>query len=271
MPPKPELIENLQKLMLSRATQCPQPKPTNERGLALGSPLQRMWSMHRESLRWKPITLKNIFQLWYQRAEVQRLRKQLRKFCKQNKKAKVEEQIQEAIDAYKRQDPYRMYKAVRTLAPKMPFRTVQLRSKYGLAQDPITELTELADFFGELCKGHEIFFPEQSLSTMPFSCEDLRRSLAGTPSTKSVAPGCCPGLVIKTNASKLAPWLYHCLEQMWCQSGQLIIPSKWKNAWITCVPKRTVRSPKDIRPNSIAMPNRKSCTSHSCETSHRSH
>ena len=254
MPIKPELIENLQTLMLSRATQCTQPKPTNERGLDFGSPLQRMWSLHRESLRWKPTTLKNIFQLWCQRAEVQRLRKQLRKFCKQNKRAKVEEQIQEAIDAYKKQDPYRMYKVVRTLAPKMPFRTVQLRSKYGLAQDPNTELKELADFFGELCKGQEIIFPEQTLSMMPFSCDDLQRSLAGTPSTKSVAPGCCPGLVIKTNASILAPWLYHCLEQMWCQSGRLTIPSKWKDAWVRCVPKRTVRSPKDIRPISLQCP-----------------
>ena len=166
-----------------------------------------------------------------------RLRKQLRKFCKQNKKAKVEEKIQEAISAFHRKDPYRMYKVVRTLAPKTPYKTVQLRTKHGLAQDPQLELQEIASFFAELCKGNTIVFQSVPLTHMPFLCEELKQSLAETPSTKSVAPGTCPGLIIKTLADDLAPWLYACLEKMWCHAGDMQIPSQWKDAWITCVPK----------------------------------
>ena len=46
------------------------------------------------------------------------------------------------------------------------------------------------------------------------------------------------------------PLAEHChalLSQLWLVDG-LIIPSCWKHAWLTLLAKRTVKSPKDIRP-----------------------
>ena len=55
-------------------------------------------------------------------------------------------------------------------------------------------------------------------------------------------------------SSTLAPWVYTLLETLWLQGPTLAIPADWKAAWITCVPKRTIRTPRDIRPIALQCP-----------------
>ena len=129
--------------------------------------LRKMWETHAAFVRAKPITLANLFSKWRHWSTIQRLRKHLRRFCKQSKRNKLECKIQEATSAFYRRDPYRMYKVVRDLAPKSPYRTVQLRSANGLAQDPGQELESIARFLAELCQGREWTYYPLPLSAMP--------------------------------------------------------------------------------------------------------
>ena len=200
MPHNPELIESLQTLMLSRIAMIPLKQMMTKRGLAPGSLLGWMWSIHKQAFDGNLPLCQIFFKLGDGAQKCRDFANNWDRFAERT----VEERIQEAIiAAFKCHDPYHMYKVVRTLAPKTPFRTVPLRSPFGLEQDPHTELQELAAFFAELCKGTEIVFPAKALQQMPFTCDELQRSLAGTPSTKSVAPGTCPGLVIKSLAETL--------------------------------------------------------------------
>ena len=117
---------------------------------------------------------------------------------------------------------------------------MHLRSKHGLAQDPAQELTEITAFFRHLCDQSQWTFQAPPLDAMPFTPDDLEHALQCTPKTKSVAPNTSPGHVISGLASSLT--------KLWTQSQRLIVPHLWQDAWITCLPKRTVVSPKDLRP-----------------------
>ena len=216
--------------------------------------LKHLWTKHQELLRSKPATLGQIFRKWTLWSDIQRTRRTLRRTCKQRKRHRIEQKIHEATTAYRQRDPYRMYKVVRELAPKAPFKQVHLRNQYGLAQDPAQELDAIAAFFADLCQGGEWTYSTGPLPDLPFTCEDLEHSLALTPSAKSVAPGTCPGLLVKALAPHLAPWLYELLTNAWTQGTMLHIPPAWRNAWVTCVPKRTIKAPRDIRPIALQCP-----------------
>ena len=254
LPVQVNTLETLQPLLLSRIATIPMKKSQPSRGKATGSLLGQMWAMKKEMHADRTITTSNVFRRWKQSIQLQSMRKILRKQCKLNKRALVEEKIQEATAAFQRHDPYRMYKVVRALAPKAPYQSVHIRTTLGLAQNPEDELRDLTSFFAELCKGEETHFDNSPLKAMPFEAQDLAKSIAGTPSTKSVAPGCVPGLVLKAIAEPLATWLFALLERMWCQGQMTYLPSMWRDAWVTCVPKRTVKTPKDIRPIALQCP-----------------
>ena len=124
---------------------------------------------------------------------------------------------------------------------------MHLRSQYGLAQDPAQELHEITTFFRALCDRSQWTYQAKSLQTLPFTQDDLERTLLCTPKTKSVAPNASPGHIVSGLAPLLAPWLHATLTQLWTQMPQLTIPNLWRDAWILCLPKRSVTSPKDLQ------------------------
>ena len=59
---------------------------------------------------------------------------------------------------------------------------------------------------------------------------------------------------MKQIATTYAPWLYEVLQGLWQRQPKLTIPQRWRAAWITCVPKRIIEGPKDIRPIALQCP-----------------
>ena len=230
LPPQPDALSTIDAIALKHASKDLLAPTRPASGLATGG-LKQMWMQHRALLRSKPATPAHIFQKW-----------------------QIWTKIQEATQAYHHRDPYRMFKVVRDLAPKTPYKPVHLRNEYGLAQDPSQELDAIAAFFADLCQGGSWSFQAPSIDSLPFSCEDLEHSLACTPSTKSVAPGSCPGVLVKSLAAQLAPWLFELLTEAWTKGPCLFIPPTWRNAWVVCVPKRSIKAPKDIRPIALQCP-----------------
>ena len=221
---------------------------TSAAGLATGGLTRQMWMCHKELIRPKLVTLRHILSKWHMWTKVQDLRKKLRKQCRQHKRDKLAAQITAAAQAFRQRDPYRMYKIINQLAPKAPFRAVHPRSEHGLAQDPECELREITRFFRQLCDSSQWTFQAPALDRMPFSQQELENALSRVPKTKSVAPSTSPGHVISGLAPMLAPWLYDTLSKLWTQNTTLTIPHLWQDAWVTCLPKRSVSSPKDLRP-----------------------
>ena len=253
LPPSVEMLPHIHELacqFAQQATKLPCPAAS---GQASGG-LRQLWAQNKALLRSRLVTLPNLIRVWWLWTQAQQSRRVLRRACKLAKRQKLEERIQEAIQAFHKKDPYRMYKVVRALAPRSPYKQVQLRNRSGLAQDPAEELQEIATFFANLCQGQGWTYSSKPLQNLPFTCEELETALVHTPATKSVAPNTCPGILLKAIASHLAPWLYQVLQHAWHSGAPLQIPSMWKNAWITCVPKRSIRTPRDIRPIALQCP-----------------
>ena len=223
--------------------------PSSTRPPLQGGLVRQLWDTHRRYCRPGLAALPCILQKWQLWTRVHVLRKHIRQAIKKDKLQHMHNQIEDAIRAFRQHDPYRMYKVVRHLAPKAPYQTVHLRNSYGLAQDPSQELEAIVHFLHTLCDG-PLWSPvtTEALTCMPFTVRELESSLAMTPGNKSVAPGTCPGILVKSLATYIAPWLFSLLTQLWLGSQTPSVPLQWKAAWITCVPKRCIRSPKDIRP-----------------------
>ena len=223
-------------------------------GLDPGGLVRQMWEQHALLIRSASPTLRQVFEKWQHWCQLKKLRKQVRTTNRQRKREAMQQTIQEAAEAFRSHDPYKMYRVVRKIAPKTPYQTVHLRSKAGLAQDPEQELQEIANFLAELCRGQEYAPPTGTLDEMPFTCQELEHALRCTPSTKSVAPDSCPGILVKHTADEYAPWLFEALKQMWLCNESIKIPHRWKAAWVICIPKRHISTPRDIRPIALQCP-----------------
>ena len=247
---KPQTLEQIESLHTSIIPSLPlvRPQMPSTSGLASGGLTKQLWQNHKILLRPRLTNMQSLFGKWQTWTKVCALRKILRKQCRQTKRQKLAMQIQAAAQAFREKDPYRMYKIINQLAPKAPYRQVHLRSKTGLAQDPAQELQEITAFFRQLCDQSTWTFEAPPLDAMPFTQAELERALLRTPKTKSVAPKTSPGHIIAGLAPTLAPWLFGALHTLWTQNATLTIPHLWQDAWISCLPKRSVTSPKDLRP-----------------------
>ena len=253
LPPRIDKLEQIDKI-LTQQLQAPERPNMQPSGGTTGGLVKEMWKCHKQFYRSHRNDLETIWRRWLSSIRLLKLRKLVRTANRQRKRESLEQHIQEAANAFRCHNPYRMYKVIRKIAPKTPYQVVNLRSQYGLAQDPATELQEIAKFFQELCTGQEWIPSSHPLQQMPFTCEDIERALRSTPSTKSVAPDSCPGILVKHLSTHLAPWLYQMLSHAWQEQGILRIPPRWRDAWITCVRKRQIRTPRDIRPIALQCP-----------------
>ena len=248
-----ETLANLQPVLLDQLRNVPQPSGSST-GLPAESLVRQMWTKHRQYLAQKPMTQFHLFQKWRLWTQLRSMRKTLRRTSRLYKKEKIEERIQEACQAFRQHDAYKMYRVIRALAPKTPFQQAHLRSSFGLAQNPEAELAEIAGFFRQLCNGPCWSHSAQALPAMPFTEEELAHALARTPSTKSVAPQTLPGIVVSSIAPNLASWKNAQLQTLWLESPTLDIPSGWRDAWVICLPKRSVKTPRDLRPIALQCP-----------------
>ena len=70
----------------------------------------------------------------------------------------------------------------------------------------------------------------------PFTVQELEHELSQLPHNKSVAKPFIPALVLKMHSAIIAPWLHAHLTQWWSTTSPYI-PSLWKRAWVTLIPK----------------------------------
>ena len=211
--PDSNLLIEVHKTLCSGLQQLPV-KSSARPGLPSGGPVKTLWELHRQCMKPTLVTCGNLLHLWQTWTRIQKLRRDLRKASRQEKRRKLEEKVMEAALAFRQKDPYKMYKVINSLAPKTPYKQVHLRSKHGLAQDPETELQELAQFFRDLCTSSEWHYVADPLKALPFSSDELVRALKKTPASKSVAAGTTPGIVIREVADTLGPWLFEVLATL---------------------------------------------------------
>ena len=62
-----------------------------------------------------------------------------------------------------------------------------------------------------------------------------------------MGPLALPNVFVRALATPLATWTYQMLEHEWLHQF-FQVPQHWKDAWLTLLAKRTVKTPKDLRP-----------------------
>ena len=86
--------------------------------------------------------LQTVLQRWRALAAFQKQNKLLRKRARDRKQAKVERQIEEAIEADNKGLTY-LYKCMNILRPKQPKRTIHIKGKDGKMQSDQAEIASI--------------------------------------------------------------------------------------------------------------------------------
>ena len=201
---------------------------------------------------WEPTTL---LQAWFHLCKRQQARKQMNSTAKQARKAKMQKVFDQADAAERAKDHFRLYQAVRTLAPKQKLQRIQLRHKDGTMANPTQAADMLQRWFADLYNA-----PSSDHDAIPFhwpfSEDDLLKGFLQLPLMKSLAPSFAPAPVWRMGAWAVVQFLQPLLHR-WSASGRL--PREWSDAFLTLLPKPggVGGDPASLRPISLLEPSGK--------------
>ena len=166
--------------------------PVNEsvyRQITTPFQLFQIHTAHLAALR--DLSLGNIFKAWYHIRQRSSARKQMRTTAKTARKAKLQKIYDAAAAAERADNPFRMYQAIRTLAPKQTFQRVTLRSNNGEMLSPDQAADHLADWFRQLY--HDDQPSEEACAfDWPFSMTEFQTGLEQLPLAKALDPRFAP-------------------------------------------------------------------------------
>ena len=213
-----------------------------------------LWGIHKQLRSVVVRDLKTAFGAWQLFRQYHVMHRCAKTKGRELRKARVQVYLDQASAAASAHDMRLLYLTIRALSPKQPFAPIRLRCPSKGALTAAEEAIVIRDHFAD------VFFdardvqpgPQERLDQMPFSLPQLEQALANTPATKAVMPNTLSPILVKVGASYISNWLYKHLCHWWLE-GPVFIPQGWKDAFLTLVPKRAVRSPKDLRP--IALQN----------------
>lgn len=216
----------------------------------------QIFQAHTKRLReLQTATMQNIFQAWYhvqQRCKARRLMKQSSKTARKRKLQKVYDAARQAEQA---SDPFRMWQAIRSIAPKQTFRRIHLRSDTGALLDPDQAADQLQLWFAQL---YHSDIPLDSVGNLdwPFTCGEFEYGLSKLPLAKALDPRFAPAPFWRCATAQTAA-LLDSFCKMSCSHNAL--PEVWSQGFICFLPKAAGRNhhPRDLRPIALLEPSGK--------------
>ena len=207
-------------------------------------------SSHLAALRTP--TLKHLFQAWFHVLQRDRARQQMKNASRRARKTKLIKIYEAANAAERANNPFRMYQAIRTLAPKQVYQKVNIRSNNGDLLQPAQAADELQEWFSAL------YYADKAPTSphefcWPFSDFDFQKGLQNIPLAKALDPQYAPAPFWRWAAEpiseKLAEFFNTCSKD-----GNL--PSSWSSGHICFLPKSRSRTqrPQDLRPIALLEP-----------------
>ena len=149
-------------------------------------------------------------------------------------------------------DHFRLYQAIRELAPKQPYRRIQIRDHDGTLLNPSAAADRIRDWFAELYHDAD---EEGTCSSFhwPFTEQEFHQGLMQLPMLKALAPEYAPApfwrCAARQVSSFLQPFFVECSERN-------CLPGEWKWGTICLLPKhaRRYHAPQDLRPITLLEP-----------------
>ena len=196
--------------------------------------------------------LGNLFKAWYHIQQRSTARRQMKASSKLARKAKLQK-IYEAADAAERAgNPFRMYQAIRSLAPKQTFHQITLRSITGDMLGPDQAADQLCDWFQQLY--HDDQPPEEACAfAWPFTLNEFQTGLEQLPLAKALDPQYAPAPFWRWAAEPIS----QCLDPyFWTCSQANQLPRCWSQGHLCFLPKTKSRTqrPQDLRPIALLEP-----------------
>ena len=227
--------------------------PVNEsvyRQITTPFQLFQIHTAHLAALR--DLSLGNIFKAWYHIRQRSCARKQMRTTAKTARKAKLQKIYDAAAAAERADNPFRMYQAIRTLAPKQTFQRVTLRSNNGEMLSPDQAADHLADWFRQLY--HDDQPSEEACAfDWPFSMTEFQTGLEQLPLAKALDPQFAPAPFWRWAA---APISCHLDPYFWECGQAASLPASWSQGHLCFLSKTKSRTqrPQDLRPIALLEP-----------------
>ena len=181
---------------------------TQDKGL-----LQTKWYHFRQARVFAFATLTTVFQKWHHLARYKHLDKAHARQMRQHRRCKLDAMMQEANEAHKHHDSYKLYRIVQKHCPKQKLKRIRLQNAQGAFLTPVEETAEYCRFIAEKWSGPQMVIPQMNPPGIPFTLEELEIATSNIPGTKAVAPPFAPGVVWKSQAHFIAPWLYSKITQ----------------------------------------------------------
>ena len=216
------------------------------------TPFQRfpVHSKHLRDLR-QP-SLENLIKAWFHVTQRQRARQQMRRTSAQARRLRLQKIFDSAGRADEARDHFRLYQAIRELAPKQPYRRIQIRDSDGRLLHPEAAADRICDWFAELYHDAD----EEGISKSfpwPFTEQEFHQGLAQLPLLKALSPEYAPAPFWQCAARQISSFLHSYFGDC---SERNCLPGMWNRGTICLLPKHTRRChlPQELRPITLLEP-----------------
>ena len=201
------------------------------------------------------VQLKTLFEVWTHVAKRQKARRCMNLTAKAARKQRIDQIFAQANTAERAQDSFQFYQAIRELAPKQPFKRIQLRSKTGVLLGPPEAADLLRDWFQDLYSAQDSHQVHEHFQ-WPFTSDEMCIGFQRLPSFKALDPAYAPSPIWQAAASSASSYLQPYLE--FCSLYDRL-PGCWSNGTLTflCKPGKSGRSPAELRPIALLEPSGK--------------
>ena len=150
-----------------------------------------------------------LFQFWKHLSRFRALRREANKASRLARRSRIDDLLKEAERHARDQNMHRLYKIVRQLAPKQPYKKVQIYDAAGQMLSTAQEAAEIHSHFSAIFQGGSVVQPwECSTGVKLFSFEDVWKAMRSIPANKATPPHMAPGVTWKAAAWGLAGVLH---------------------------------------------------------------
>ena len=222
--------------------------PTHRHDL---TPFQRFQAHHQALRALHGQSLHHLFQAWTHVTQKCKARQQMKITSAAARKRRLASIYQIAGEASRSRDHFRLYQAIRQLAPKQQYCRIQIRKVDGAIMTPGQEADALAHWFTELYQDTDS--PPALPFAWPFSSSEFCAGLRSLPLRKALAPAYVPSPFWKLTAQQVSTYLDPALHE-WSTNARF--PQCWSDGTLVFLPKTKKRTqlPSELRPISLLEP-----------------
>ena len=199
--------------------------------------------------------LQTFFKAWFHIQQRSKARKMMKQASKIARKRRLQKVYDAALLAEHARDPFRMWQAIRDIAPKQNFSKIHLRTETGDLMHPEQAADTLQAWFQQLYHSDDPPDPACAFE-WPFTCTELAHGLAELPLSKALDPRFAPSPFWRCVATSAADLLDPFCNQ---RSQHNNLPGVWSQGFLCFLPKAAKKNhhPRDLRPIALLEPSGK--------------